>query len=80
MIQQNNNDYYVVSIYTNAYLLSKGFRTKRIEKSKDTGKVILYYQDCNDLRNTIREYQNNWDLQDFIRGLKEIKTIFKEAI
>lgn len=67
--------FYIVSIYTNAYLYSIGFRSVKKEKSEETGKVILFYEDTAELREAIKQYQSNYVLQDFIRGLKEIKGI-----
>jgi hypothetical protein len=50
----------------------KSFKVINIEKT-DNNRVKYWFNDSEDLQNTIEEYKQNRELKEFIRLLKETK-------
>ena len=66
--------YFISSIYLNAYILSKGFKTEKIAKL-DSGKVALFYKKSDELFNAIDNYKDNKELGDFVTCYLKVKNI-----
>ena len=71
---EDNNLYFVTSIYMNAYLLSKGFE---IEKTGilHNGKVALFYKNTDKLHKAMADYRNNKELSNFVTNYLKVKDI-----
>lgn len=67
------NLFYIYSIFTIAYLKSKGFMEAKVEKD-NMGKVAYYFDDSEELQKALLEYRQNWELNRFIKYYKQTKS------
>lgn len=67
------NLFYIFSIYTIAYLKSIGISPVKIEKSDKSNKVMYWYENNEDLKEALNDYNNDWKIQSFINSYKLIK-------
>lgn len=66
------NLFYIYSIFTIAYLKSKGFMEAKVEKD-NMGKIAYYFDDSEELQKALMEYRQNWELNRFIKSYKQVK-------
>ena len=66
-------DFFIISYWTAAYLLSIGIPPKRIELSP-RGKRLFFYTDNTTVRNHIQEFYENAVFQKYVRSCVELKS------
>ena len=66
-------EFYIMSYWAAAFLLTMGIPPKRIELSP-RGKRLFFYVDNTTVRNHIQEFYENADLQKYVRSCIELKS------
>lgn len=72
MNKNNQKLYYLMGTNMIAYLKSKGINEEYVEFTENK-KVKYWFQDTQELYDTIREFENNTEIQEFVKQLSDIK-------
>lgn len=70
---EDNNLYFVTSIYLNSFLLMKNFQLNKTAKL-DSGKIGFFYDDTEELHQAIEEYKDS-EFPEFVTQYLKVKSI-----
>lgn len=74
-----NNEFKLMSINVIAYMKMKGITPLRIEKD-ETGSVVHYFENNDELHFYLKEYKKDKNLQNFISSLADTRHSIKSLV
>lgn len=70
--------YYTYSIYTSAFLMSKGFQVVKTERDEN-GKIKFYFEESEVFYGELRKFRNNKFFKEYIKNINEMKKVIHEG-
>lgn len=75
---EEKREYYVKSMFLNAYLMSKGIKYNRIDKLEDN-KLVFYYDANDELFAAINRYKEDKAMKDFVHNYNIVRDLLYKS-